>query len=84
MREPIRDKGRLEHILTDIDKANEMATTSKLSPNALSAKEMDIILKERIRRAESGEEKTISNQNVIDFISDKYEFECRLVNLELC
>lgn len=82
MREPIRDKGRLEHILTDIDKANEMATTSKLSPNALTAREMDIILKERIRRAESGEEKTISNQNVIDFISDKYEFKCRLVNLE--
>lgn len=82
MREPIRDKGRLEHILTDIDKANEMATTSKLSPNAYTAKEMDIILKERIRRAESGKEKTVSNQNVIDYINDKYGFEYPLQNLK--
>ena len=82
MREPIRDKGRLEHILTDIDKANAMATTSKLSPNAHAAKEMDTILKERIRRAESGEERIIPNQKVVDFINDKYGFEYSLLNLE--
>lgn len=59
-----------------------MATTSKLSPNAYTAKEMDIILKERIRRAESGKEKTVSNQNVIDYINDKYGFEYPLQNLK--
>ena len=53
---------------------NEMATSSKLSPNAHTAKEMDIILKERIHRAESGKEQIVSNQNVIDFISEKYGF----------
>ena len=52
---------------------NEMAT-SKSSPNAHTAKEMDIILKERIRRAETGEERIIPHQNVIDFISEKYGF----------
>ncbi len=82
MREPIRDKGRLEHILTAIDKVNEMTTTSKLSPNAYTANEMDIILKERIWRAEAGNDKTVSNPNVIGFINEKYGFECPLLNLE--
>lgn len=59
-----------------------MAATSKISPNAHSKKEMDAILKERIRRAESGKEKIVSNQNVIDYINDKYGFEYPLLNLE--
>lgn len=59
-----------------------MAATSKISPNAHSKKEMDAILKERIRRAESGKEKIVSNQNVIDYINDKYGFEYPLQNLK--
>ena len=43
---------------------------------------MDAILKERIRRAESGKEKIVSNQNVIDYINDKYGFEYPLQNLK--
>jgi len=53
---------------------NEMATVSELSSNAHTAKEMDIVLKERIRCAETGEERIIPHQNVIDFISEKYDF----------
>ena len=52
-----------------------MTATYIISPNSHTAKEMDIILKERIRRAESGEEKIIPHQNVVDFISEKYGFK---------
>ena len=45
-----------------------------VSPNAHSASEMREILKERIRRAETGEEKLISNTDVFAQIDKRYGF----------
>ena len=54
---------------------NDMENTMGISPNAHTPNEMDCILKERVQRAEAGEEKIIPHQNVVDFISEKYGFE---------
>lgn len=45
-----------------------------VSPNAHSASEMREILQERIRRAEAGEEKLISNTDVFAQIDKRYGF----------
>ena len=45
-----------------------------LSPNAHSALEMSDILQNRIRRAETGEEKLISNTDVFAQIDKRYGF----------
>lgn len=45
-----------------------------VSPNAHSAAEMREILQERIRRAEAGEEKLISNTDVFAQIDKRYGF----------
>ncbi len=45
-----------------------------VSPNAHSASEMREILKDRIRRAETGEEKLISNTDVFAQIDKRYGF----------
>jgi len=44
------------------------------SPNARSAEEMQRLLMERVRHAEAGEERNVSNQAVFDTIRDKYGF----------
>lgn len=45
-----------------------------VSPNAHDAAEMREILQERIRRAEAGEEKLISNTEVFAQIDERYGF----------
>ena len=45
-----------------------------VSPNAHSVSEMREILQERIRRAEAGEEKLISNTDVFAQIDKRYGF----------
>ena len=45
-----------------------------VSPNAHSASEMREILQERIRRAETGDEKLISNTDVFAQIDKRYGF----------
>ena len=44
-----------------------------ISPNAHSAAEMRVILQERIRRAEAGEEKLVPNAEVFSKIKDRYD-----------
>lgn len=43
-------------------------------PNAHTSEEMHVILAERIRRAEAGEEELVPNQVVFDSIHTKYGF----------
>ena len=59
------------------DKVNllisELAATPITSPNAHTAEEM-LILLDRIRKAEAGEEPLVSHQEVSDSIRSKYGF----------
>lgn len=52
----------------------DMELSHNPSPNAHTAEEMHAMLQERVRRAEAGEEKTVSNQVVFDTIRNKYGF----------
>ena len=60
------------------DKVNllisELAATPITSPNAHTAEEMQVILLDRIRKAEAGEESVVSHQEVSDSIRSKYGF----------
>ena len=47
---------------------------SRQSPNAHTAEEMQAILHDRIRKAESGEDPVVSHQEVSDSIRSKYGF----------
>ncbi len=62
----------LEVIINDAIEDLELPYTP--SPNAHSAEEMHTLLAERVRRAEAGEEKNVSNQAVFDTICNKYGF----------
>lgn len=53
---------------------DDMSTLHGISPNAHSAEEMNVILANRISRAEAGEEKLVSNDVVLNSISTKYGF----------
>ena len=61
-------------MLSGIFKLEDMELLNNPSPNAHSAEEMRMLLVERVRRAEAGKEKTVSNQVVFDTIRDKYGF----------
>ncbi len=52
---------------------SELATPRQ-SPNVHTAEEMQVILLDRIRRAEAGEESVVSHQEVSDSIRSKYGF----------
>ena len=56
------------------DAIEDMELQHAPSPNAHTAEEMRSLLVERVRRAEAGEEKAVSNQAVFDTIRDKYGF----------
>ena len=60
------------------DKVNllisELAATPITSPNAHTAEEVQVILLDRIRKAEAGEEPLVSHQEVSDSIRSKYGF----------
>ncbi len=56
------------------DAIEDMEMSHAPSPNAHTAEEMHALLVERVRRAEAGEEKTVSNQTVFDSIRTKYGF----------
>jgi hypothetical protein len=56
------------------DAIEDMELSHAPSPNAHTAEEMHTLLMERVRRAEAGEEKTVSNQTVFDSIRTKYGF----------
>jgi len=56
------------------DAIEDMELSHAPSPNAHTAEEMHTMFQERVRRAEAGEEKTVSNQTVFDSIRSKYGF----------
>jgi hypothetical protein len=56
------------------DAIEDMELSHAPSPNAHTEEEMHTLLMERVRRAEAGEEKTVSNQTVFDSIRTKYGF----------
>jgi len=62
----------LQVLVNDAIEDMEMSHTP--SPNAHTAEKMHALLVERVRRAEAGEEKTVSNQTVFDSIRSKYGF----------
>ena len=65
------DQARLSRINPSFKDVNVIDAPS---PNAHTAEEMRSLLVERVRRAEAGEEKAVSNQAVFDTIRDKYGF----------
>ena len=50
----------------------DLTVTRSISPNAHTEEEMVSILQNRIRRAEAGGERIISNKEVFDSIGEKY------------
>ena len=56
------------------DAIEDMELSHAPSPNAHTAEEIHALLVERVRRAEAGEEKTLSHQTVFDSIRSKYGF----------